>query len=164
MVVVDMIMKRLSLLLCLGITIPFVTGSLSSASGQKIVKCPVQDKHGHIIKYRIGRIRRASVNNVPTLLLQISIQPDNFNREDITALAEQLKEKFCHEEHLNVALCDSYKAAKDGLLIFNLLNHETDPALRGFYDLDRTSSKESIGFSTVRGKPLDEIVIQLSEK
>jgi len=156
-------MKKLSLLLCLGMTIPSLTGSLSSGFGQKIVKCPV-NRQGHPIKYSVGRIRRASTNKVPTLLLQISVPAENFNRQDMTALAQQLKDRFCHEEHLNVALCDSHKAARDGLLIFNLLNHEADPALRGFYDLDRTSGKESIAFSTERGKSLNEIVIELGKK
>jgi len=81
----------------------------------------------------------------------------------MTALAHRLNEDFCNEKQLTVAICDNYEAAKDTHLIHALLVHEPNPGLRGAYDINRVTGKESISFSTKRGKPLDEVRISLSD-
>lgn len=153
--------RRINFLCCIAVTITVIGGVLSLAHAQKIVKCPAKDKNEQLAKYRVGRMRQGTLNGVPILLLQISVKPINFNRDGMMALARQLNKDFCNVKHLNVAICDDYGIAKDGSLIANLLRHEADPALRGFYDLDRNTNKESIAFSTKRGKSLEEVSIDL---
>jgi hypothetical protein len=146
---------------CIGMAIAVIGGVSGLADGQKIIKCPAKDEHKQMSKYRVGRMRQGTLNGVPILLLQISVEPIDFNRDGMIALAKQLNRDFCNVEHLNVAICDNYSAAKDASLIVNLLRHEANPALRGFYDIDRTKNKEGIDFSTKRGRPLDEMSIDL---
>lgn len=136
-----------------------IGATFASEYGQQIKKCRAKDKLD-APKYRIGRVRHAVLNNMPILLLQISIEPEHFNRSDMSELAHRLNKDFCNEKQLNVAICDDYRAAKDTYLIHDLLTHETNPGLRGFYDLNRVAGKEGISFSTERGKPLDEVTIK----
>ena len=104
------------------------------------------------------------LNDAPILALQISVKPEHFNRDDMTALAKRLSQDFCHENQLAVAICDDYKVAKDTLLITQFLIHGPNPAMRGGYDLNRTTGKASISFSTVRGRLLDEVRVFLDVK
>jgi len=134
-----------------------------SSNGQIFSECRGGD-HRDTPAYRIGRIRRGVVNNERILLLQISVKPARFNRSDMTALARQLNSDFRKEKNLNVAICDTFEAAKDTSLIYGLLTHQTHPVLRGFYDLNRVSGKEAISFSTQRGEPLDEVTINFNFK
>lgn len=140
-----------------------IGATLASGYGQRIKKCRVENKLD-APKYRIGRVRRDVLNNMPILLLQISIAPEHFNRRDMTALAHQLNQEFCKEKQLNVAICDDYRAAKDTYLISDLLRHEPSPALRGAYDLNRITGREGISFSTERGRPLNEMDIDFDSK
>lgn len=146
----------------IALTAVVIGGVLALAHQRKTVKCPPIGGSEKPAKYRVGRARQEFLNGVPILLLQISVKPLNFNRDDMALLARQLNRDFCNVKHLNVAICDDYHAAKDPSLIVNLLRHEGDPALRGFYDLDRTTNKESISFSTKRNRPLNEVLINLS--
>lgn len=134
--------------------------SLQFSTGREIVG--YQREHKAAPKYRIGYKWRTK-ENPSILVVQISINPDHFNREDMIALAQQLNKDFRREPKLNVAVCDEYQAAKSSGLINDLLMHRSPPALRAYYELDRVTGKEGISFSTARGKPLDEIDIDLSK-
>jgi len=145
----------------LGITLTGATGT--PKFGQKLEKCKAQEQMD-APGFRIGRIRRTVEKGVPILLLQISVEPEHFNKADMMALARRLKGDFCKEKQLNVAICDDVRAAMDTHLIFDLLRNEPNAGLRGGYDLDRVNGKESISFSTKRGRPLDEVKINLANE
>jgi len=147
-----------------GLAILLIAAAFSLDYGQKIKKCRVEEKKRAPLQYRIGRVRRETVANVPVLLLQISVASDQFNRVDMIALGHRLNEDFCNEKQLAVAICDNYEAAKDSLLMHSLLVHEPNPGLRGGYDLNRVTGEEGISFSTERGKPLNEVTINFNFK
>lgn len=134
--------------------------AIANASGQKPVKCLSKSKTKPF--YRIEIVDR-TIRGAPTLVMQISLKPKNFKSEDITALAQQLKEDFCKEQRIHVSLFDDAKEAKSTALIYGYLSQGGETgALRGFYDLDRTTGKELITFSTIRNNPLNEVMIDLS--
>jgi hypothetical protein len=158
---VEMQKKRL-FLYSFGMLIVVISGLFASAHGQKLNKCRVTVKPEHAPKYRIGVSQRSIVDNKPWLLLQISIAPQYFNRRDMTALTALLNKEFCHEERLEVTICDTHKAAKDYSLIVDWLRGDTNAAMRGFYRLARPEGSESIIFSTERGRPLNEVEINFA--
>jgi hypothetical protein len=111
--------------------------------------------------YRMGIFNR-TIRGAPTLVIQISLKPNFFNREDLTALAQQLKEDFCKEQSIHVSIFDDAKEAKSTALVYGYLSQGGETgALRGFYDLDRATGKEVITFTTKRNSPLNEVVIDL---
>lgn len=145
-----------SILVITSVCVPFTFG-------QKPIICQRQSENKNPLKYRIGSKYRPET--APSMLIvHISIDPKYFNREDMIALARQLNKDFSREKQLTAAICDEYKTAKSRGIIYDLLRREPPTALRGFYEIDRTTGKEGISFSTERGKPLDEVDIDLSKK
>jgi hypothetical protein len=152
-------MRKHNLLVRVVIISALVLVVTAGASGQKPVKCPSKSKTKTM--YRMG-ISDRTAKGPPTLIMQISVQPKKFNREDITTLAQQLKEDFCQEQRIHISLFDDAKEAKSTALIYGYLSQGGETgALRGFYDLDRTTGKEVITFATKRNNPLNEVVIDL---
>lgn len=145
---------------CAAITAICVCTSLTV--GQKTINCQHQIENRGAPKYRIGYQERTK-GKPSILVLYISIKPKHFNRDDMIALAKRLNKDFRRELQLNVVICDEYETAKDPGIIYDLLRREPPLALRGFYELDRVSGKEGISFSTERGKPMDEVDIDLSK-
>lgn len=139
------------------ITIVAVSLCVSLTAFSKTVNSQQSESRG-APKYRIGDKYRPE-SNPSRLIIHISVDPKHFNRDDMIALARKLNKDFPREKQLTAAICDDYKTAKDPGIIYDLLRREPPPALRGFYDIDRVSGKEGIGFSTTRGKPLDEVSI-----
>jgi hypothetical protein len=117
-----------------------------------------QNRFNEALEYRVGYKHRFKSN---TLLVQISIAPEHFDRHDMITLAQRLKKDFRHEQHLIVAICDEYNVANNPDVMDTLLIPPISLALRGIYELDRVNDKEGINFSTERGKPLGEIDIDL---
>jgi hypothetical protein len=111
-------------------------------------------------EYRIGKVMLTGTKPVEKYLL-ISISPEDFTTEKMTALARQLNNEFCKETRFGVMIFDDYKAAR----FVTYLSHtrELEKAERGFYHIDRKKRKEFIHYSTARGKPRDEIRIDLSK-
>lgn len=155
-------MKVSKIHLCVCVKLISICLSIPLALSQTPGTCRPRNENKGAPKYRVGQKYRPETNP-SRLVLHISVEPKHFNRDDMTALAKQLGKNFPRELRLSVAICDEYKTAKDPGIIYDVLMRESPPALRGFYELDRVSGKEVISFSTERGKPNDEIVINLSE-
>ena len=118
-------------------------------SGQNLEKCRVKDQDNRVPAYQIGRTERTS-EGPPTLLVQISIEPQHINRNDLVALAGQLKKVFCKEQRVDVAIFDAYRYAR------NFSPIEENPyywqgleSMRGGYYFDRTTGEEYVEFSTI---------------
>jgi hypothetical protein len=89
-----------------------------------------------------------------------SVDPKRFNREDMTALASQLKKEFGDKQKLKVGLLDDANIAR--LFATGRAEYSTyETAERGRYYLDRSTCREYIEFSTRRGKPRTKITIRL---
>ena len=86
----------------------------------------------------------------------VSINPDHFNRDDMTALAAKLNEEFAQKQKLKVGLLDDANAAR--LFVTGRLERsDFNRAQKGLYYLDRTKCKESIQFLTGK-KPRNEVI------
>ena len=149
-------MKLRTICSCLCVAL-IIMGGLNLTASQQIVKPPHKNKNAPT--YRIGYKARFKDEK---LLVQISVAPKYFNRQHMLALAQRLNKDFRSEQKLIVIVCDEYKAAKSPSLMDTLLIPPRSLALRGVYELERVSGKESIRFSTERDKPLDEVVADLS--
>lgn len=132
-------------------------GSVSFGE-QKPIKCKHENKE-RAPDYRVGW-RHYSVEGPKTLFIAVSIGSRHFSNDKMVALAHRLKQDFCHEKRLFVAILDDYKAAR----AFSSTNEKQwfHNHWRGQYLLDRDSGKEEIGFSTASDKPRDEVKISLS--
>jgi len=114
--------------------------------------------------YRIGKSIR-TVKGPPTLIVHISIKPKHFNREDMILLAAELKERFGGEPRTSAWIFDSYSAARSFVPHPHSPTYDRDfRSLRGFYDLDQTTGKEYIQFSTSPQVPRNEVQIELGGK
>jgi hypothetical protein len=129
--------------------------------GQQKDKCSPAVKTERAFKYRIGKSFR-TVKGPPTLVVYISVKPQYFNREDMLSFAQQLNRDFCHEQRVSIWIFDAYPSAQSFAPHPHSLTYDRDmEALRGFYRLNRETHEETIQFSSSRGKPRDEIKIDL---
>jgi hypothetical protein len=116
------------------------------------------------VDYQIGKSFQ-TLENVPTLIVQVSVKSKAFNRSDMIELAKELKERFDDEPKLFARVFDSYSSARDFVPHPHSRTYDRDnKSLRGYYSLDRKSRKEYIQFSSAPGKPRDEIEIDLTDK
>lgn len=112
--------------------------------GQELVKCKVQDKSLRSVKYRNAYSERSTVDGRPSILICISVKPEDVNREFLVLLAHHLNQRFCREERLVVAILIDYKAAR----YFNPNFQDVREAWRGEYFLDRRVGEEYVSFTT----------------
>ena len=109
------------------------------------------------IDYKIGR-RQLLPKRPHMLLLQISIAPELFVREKMTQLAQKLNGDFSNERKVVATILDDERIAQNPppagaeYSLFEKVN-------RGQYYLDRARGHEYIAFSTERGKPANQVVI-----
>jgi len=129
-------------------------------SGQKPIKCK-QETPPAESSYRVGW-HDYNVEGPKTLFLAVSIHARSFSKDEIIVLAHRLKQDFCNEQRLNVAILDDYKAAR----AFSPTNEKQwfHNHWRGQYLLDRVSGKEEINYSTAPAKPKDEVRLNLSTR
>jgi hypothetical protein len=127
----------------------FAAGTSGMISGQKLDKCRVNGDDDRVPKYQIGRTERTS-EGPPTLLVQISVEPQYINRNDLVALASQLKKVFCKEQRVDFVIFDAYRYAR------NFSPVEENPyyrqgleSMRGEYYFDRTTEEDYVEFSTI---------------
>lgn len=148
--------------LCLISLLAFCPPGLTMPTEQQPKKCAIPKKLGG--KYKLVSIGH-SVEGPLTLGLRVVVKPENFSREYMLQFAQRVKLEYCNEQRITVVIFDDYLAAKSARIVVDyLVGRDAAPELRGFYSLDRTTGEEGIQFSTVRGKPADEIVIDLSSK
>jgi hypothetical protein len=111
--------------------------------------------------YKIGRIGYSGPNRSRKVFIFISIEPESFVRDNMLALARKLNEAYSWEKRVLVIILDDYDAVRRSSPINNRELYEE--AKRGYYYIDRTTGEEYIQFSTERGKPLDEVKINLGK-
>lgn len=144
------------LLVCV---IVLIFASITEAQNTKLGTCTVSSSVN--IKYKLGVWVRP-VSETKTLFLQISIKPENFNKEFLIKLAERIKNEYCNEQKLSVVIFDNHKFAKDFSAFDEMFDsNNRNVKVREIYDLDRITNKESIIFSSEIGKPINEIEIIL---
>lgn len=149
-------MKRTYRVTTIGLLSVLLALSVLASAQQPTVNCPSDDVNPKAPKYRIGFAGHARGKDCE-LLLYISIDPGRFSREDMVALADRLNKDFCYEKRLTAIILDDYDAAKHPLR-----NKKAYwDAERGSYHLDRERYRQYIKFSTARGKPADEVVVNL---
>lgn len=112
-------------------------------------------------EYRIAKAWPTGEEPVEIFIL-ISVEPESITRDKMIALAHQLKKEFCKETRFGVIIFDEYRAAR--YVTYLSITRDLEKAQRGFYHLDREKKQEYIQFSTVRGKPTDEVKIDLSKE
>jgi hypothetical protein len=114
-------------------------------------------------KYRVSQTLRGG-SGINTLVILISIDPKDFNRESILAIARGLNEEFCHEERFNIMLFDDHDAAMDEVFYRKSKNFDRNLASwRGNYKYDRQKGLAKINFATERGRPRDEVIIDANK-
>lgn len=160
----ELLTNKHVLLLCGSVLLALIPASeVQIARGQKVIvhRC----KGERAIKYKV-EVGTRTVREPIQLLLQVGVEPEHFNREGMTRLANQINKDYCAEQGLYVAIYDDPKAVKKWHWSIDYTITEgkskTGP-LRGFYTLDRTTGEEKITFSTKRNNSLDEVVIVISQ-
>jgi hypothetical protein len=142
---------------CCVFVLPLVTLGFLSIR-QEPIKCRLENKD-HSPSYRVGW-HDYNVEGPKTLFLAISVREREFSKKEMVALARRLKNDFCNDQRLNVAILDNYKAAR----AFSPTNEKQwfHNHWRGQYILDRVSGKEEISFSTTPERPRDEVKLDLT--
>ena len=111
------------------------------------------------VNYKIGR--QSSGPTPPNeLYLYVSIAPEYFIRGTMAQLARQLNKDFPRDQKIIATIFDDERNAQNGIpagASFSLFM-ETE---RGQYYLDRVKGYEYIAFSTKRGRPASETILNL---
>ena len=141
----------------------FIYSCLAFTVSSKSLSPNFQGNVDNSPKYRKGCKDRPEADP-QMFVLHISVDPKYFTRDGMTALARRLNKEFPSEQLMTVVICDDYQTAKSCGIVYDLLRREPPPGLRGFYEIDRRNGKEGISFSTARGKPLNEIDIELGNQ
>lgn len=135
-----------------------------AASGQRsseIVECKIDSNKQ--FKYKIVTKSR-SLGERPILGMYVVIKDNKkYNKEDMLKFTENIKMRFCNEEIISVVIFDDQKTAYSKNVTDYLLEYRKSPELRGFYSLDRKTSRESLKFSPRRGNPAEEVKIDISK-
>ena len=136
-----------------------------TAANTALISLPINEPNAAIaaqnISYEVGRVIRNS-NEPHEVTVIISVDPQHFNRDDMVRLASQLKTDFPNAPILSGEIlddrniADNYVPAGDMYRLFY-------KARRAFYSLNRKTGKEYIEFSSARGKPFNEIKVNLSK-
>ena len=90
------------------------------------------------------------------------VRPTDYNREFMKNLVLSLNSKYCSENLVSAAIFDDKRKAKDTDIAAYSLGKLKEPAVRGFYWLDREKRTSGVKFSTERGKPVDEVIIEFA--
>jgi hypothetical protein len=138
----------------------FISSSSSQAQRQfrpRPERCKVDSPEPDAPEYRVGRALRHG-ENLSQMFLVISVEPENFTKDKMIALTRQIKKDYCHETKFMVIFFDDYEAARR--VLFLDVTKRLEVARRGFYRFD-SKKEEYIRFSTARGRPLDEVKIDL---
>ena len=115
-----------------------------------------------LVEYKVGRVIRSSAEPHEVTVI-ISLELERFTRDEMIKLAHQLKRDFADERVLRVEIlddpqiADNYVPAGDMYRLFN-------KAKRGVYVFNQTTDEENIKFSSARGRPIDEVEINLAKQ
>ena len=109
--------------------------------------------------YKIGQSKRIS-SEPGEIYLILSLSPESFTRDQMVELAKRLNKDFHEEQKLSADIVDDEKLARTIIPAgdsYSVLVARQ----RGEYYLDRIKGYEYISFSTKRGRPANEIVVNL---
>lgn len=111
------------------------------------------------VSYKIARTLHG-IKETDGIFLVISIAPEDFTRDRMTQLAKQINHDFADRPKVAVSIFDNETVAKN---VVPAGSHYVDfkAAERGVYHLDRAKGSEYIHFSSKRGRPSNEIKINL---
>lgn len=132
-----------------------VAPDVGSTVRKQISRCKLQNDHLDAPPYRLGMGYEApaeipsGAEAVPRMtVVQVSVQPDNINRDDLLRLVQVLKNVFCKEERVFVVLFDD-PAYIDRLYVSaQPWFRRAEQSKRGYYYIDRKSGEEYLTFST----------------
>jgi hypothetical protein len=144
------------------VTVFILSLGLSTSFGQT-VKCVPDDKEA--VKYELVQ---NYVTDLPpyTRSLRVVVKKENFNRAFMVRLANALRMRFCSDEEISAVIFDDKHVAESLNMGDFLTGRVTPPEVRGLYALTsytlaNKGKEESIEFSTKRGNPTNEVVINL---
>jgi hypothetical protein len=130
-----------------------LAGTSINQEHRKLSRCKVDDKVVNAPHYNVGAVYEAPStvpDGPPMSVVQISIDSENFNREDLLRLALKLKKQFCKEDRLFAVLFDDVAYIKHLYVSNDAGFHEAEESKRGYYYLDRKTGEEYIEYCTVR--------------
>ncbi|MBX7054654.1 MAG: hypothetical protein K1X36_06840 [Pyrinomonadaceae bacterium] len=128
------------------------------AAGQTVNKCKVTKSLGG--KFKIVSQARP-VGSTDELSLNVVIKPENFTDEFLRDFMRRVDETFCNEILVGVAIFDSEKDSAGWFYDYATSNGRIDRR-RGVYILDRSCGKNSLGYSSTKGRSIDEFEIENS--
>ena len=113
-------------------------------------------------KFKITEIARPKTQ--PELIgIRVVLKPKYFNRVDMIAITKFLTDKYCQQNKIGITFFDDKAVALDSRsVVDHLTGAQAIPQLRGFFSFNRESKIAELGFSTQRGNPTDEIIVDLS--
>lgn len=132
----------------------------ASPEPRQAATAPTAEQEKPAAPYKVGRTVRSS-NERNKLILQISVEPEHFNRDVMVSLAQQLNRDYADEPRLVAIILDDENIARN----YGPISNEFTifkKAERGEYHLDRTKGVEYIQFSKERGRRTDEVKVTLS--
>jgi hypothetical protein len=137
-------------------------GSGSLVFGQQIGGADREKRGGDDAPcYRIRHVTYTSPEVPREIVIVISLDPKHFVKEDMMALAYDLRKLYVSESRYGAIILDDDEAA-----LHTSPLHRKDEYLRArraFYFRNRSTGEEYIQFSTERGKPWTEVKINLSQ-
>jgi hypothetical protein len=138
--------------------------STSSGISQKrgdITEC--KSNIANPVKFKVLRVS-PSIREPFTLGIDVAVRKKDFNREFMIRFAQTIRARYCMENAIGVAIVDDKKVflADPEIIAYHLGGIKKSPVIRGFYSFNRLTGVNVIGFSTKRGNPDDEIVIDFS--
>lgn len=120
-------------------------------------QCNTQDSAS--LDYHVWRV--FSEDRKGFTIVVVSVSPTHFNRNDMTMLAARLNKEFGERKKLKIGLLDDENIARN--FVSGRAEYSTyEIAERGRYYLDRSTCKEYIQFSTLRGRPRETVNIECS--
>jgi hypothetical protein len=120
--------------------------------GASVVVAQAQNKS---LDYKIWQV--FSHDTKGFTIVVASVNPEHFNRDDMTALAAKLNEEFAQKQKLKVGLWDDANAAR--LFVTGRLEiPDFNRAQKGLYYLDRTKCKEYLQFRERDNNSRNEVI------
>lgn len=107
-------------------------------------------------------IIRERKNDLPPFMVMsdIVVRKRDFTRSNMERLAKTLTARYCGENQVSVAIFDERGAALKLDMFEYLMGRTKSQAVRGFYSLNRDEKRISLSFSSKRGRPTSEVVIE----
>jgi|SRR5712692_11223105 len=163
------LMKRNSIIAVMLSLLTLAMAGLASHCSVKskglLFKAPTQTSlasdQSEIVPYKVARKLRLFKKGNP-LFVVISVEPAHFVREEMTQLARQLNRDFSEEPRLLVEIMDDERIAEHVPPAGEYYEWYMS-AKRGEYHLDREKGLEYVQFSTKRGRPWNELTLNLGE-